>query len=112
MTVSPALVPEVVQAASLVPTTTRSADPSASLSLVALGTDKAVPIALTATSSARTTSTTVLDELYRRLNFLGALPVNGINVGVGGNDNTDELLDVWGLEGIPADVDTRENSDD
>ena len=111
MTGSPMLAAEAAPFATVAPNPARTVDSGASLSLAALGTNKAVAVVPPGTSSART-STSVLDEMYRQLNLLGTLPVNGINLGVGGDDGTEELPDVWGLEGILADVDGRRNSDD
>jgi hypothetical protein len=73
--------------------------------MVAVGANKATPIAPLETSSIKS-STNVLDEMYRQLGMtLGAASVSGYNLGATDVDSSEELADVWGLEEILADLD-------
>ena len=94
---------------SVVPGVTKAADSGASLSLAAQGTNRMVAVALPV-ASMRSTSTSVLDELYRQLGtFLSASLAAGTNLGVTSEDTTDELANVWDLESLFL-VRTPENS--
>ena len=100
VTGSPGLAPEAGQFASVSAGTTRASDPGASLSLVAIGTNKAA-----STTSSLKTSTSVLDEMYRQLGVTpGATPVNGTYLGAGGKDDAEEMLDVWFLDDSVVDL--------
>jgi hypothetical protein len=107
VTVSPGLAAEAVPLANVSPSMARSADPGASLSLAALGTNKTVPVASTGTSNSKP-ATSALDEMYRQLSTLFGTPsVNGYNLGLGGEDTTEGLPNIWDLESILADRDDQ-----
>ena len=103
--VSLALAPEVLPVASASPSLTRSPDLGASLSLVALGTNKVVPAASTGPASVKS-STSVLDEMYRQLGTMESVPlVNGYSRGATEEWTIEELAEVWDLEYMLADED-------
>jgi hypothetical protein len=100
--------PEVVPIANVATSPLKSSDPGVSLSLVAVGTNKAAPVVSAGPASTKP-STIVLDELYRQL---GTAPGNGYNLGGSVDSSTAEWSDVWLVEMILADLDSRGNSDE
>ena len=98
---------EIVPTASILPSPGRSADSGASLSLVAVGTNKLVPTTATGTASVKA-STSALDEMYR---LLGTPLMNG-NAGVAGGDTMEELIDSWDLESLVLGMASGDNSDE
>lgn len=96
--------PPELAAASVLPILTKAADSGASLSLVALGMNKAVSTASSTTPGVRT-STSVLDEMYRQPGTLLVVPsVSGFTPAITG-EGTNYLPDVWDQEYLLLDSD-------
>jgi hypothetical protein len=96
----------------LTPSTARSTDSGASLSVAAVGANRVVPVMSTGMSSPKA-STTVLDELYRQLGttLVGPSENNG-DLGASGDSAIEEMPDVWDLEAILVEMDFGAKSDD
>ena len=103
--VSPALAPEVVQPASPVPGVTRTGDSGASLSVAAVSTNKLSAVALPESSSVKS-STSALDEAYRQMGTVLAVPSGyGYNLVGGDVESSEDLDSVWDLEANLVDPD-------
>ena len=92
--------------------TTKVTDSGASLSLVALGTNKVMAAASTSSSNGKT-FTSLLDELYR---LQGPSPSaalgNSNNLGLASEDAKEGLGDIWDMESLLADLDARKSTDE
>jgi hypothetical protein len=93
--------PEAMSLTAVATSTAKPADSSVSLSLAAVGTNKAAGAASTPTTTGKA-STVVLDEVYR---LLGTASLNGIVAGTDGDDAGDAISDLWDLESLLNDQD-------
>ena len=94
---------EVVPLANGAPSITKVADPGAALSLAALSTNKVSSVALPESSSVKS-STSMLDEMYRQLGTVLAVPSGyGYNLGASGGESSGELDNVWDIDELLAD---------
>ena len=110
VTIAPTVVLETVP--TMASSATRVTDPGAALSLAAVGTNRAMPVALATMSSGKTT-TSVLDEMYRELGTMSGVSAgNAYYNGNAGDDSLEALPDVWDLEYNLFDMDFTEKSAD